>query len=289
MAEFVKTHEKHLDNFYSQYEEYSEDQIDSIIDKIGWEYNQKYYEIEDKYNFKSLYTFVDDKLFKEQLEEKERDYWSEFLVEQDFGAILNQDGLVSVEDSIYKFLQNMSVISTLSENLELIISITDENFLDFLDDDRLKIHGFEHENRNSGSCRANRKVYGSTWWPAPNGTRTLKGWLVIRNLPTGAGGASIRYVRAISQAERFTRGRNRRWSTTLGATTTGHIFRNRSPYNCIGFKTSCFSSRVRPNRSRYNSTYLNQSINQLLIFRARAGEVASQHQAPGGILTIILN
>lgn len=286
MNEVVENQEIHVEEFYENYNDFSEDEIDSIIDTLNWEYNQPYIDVEQEYNIKTLLTFVDDKLYKDDLSEEERSYWDKYLVEDDFGAILNSDAIVSVGDSIYKFLQNMSVIASTFNSLELVKSINDDNIEDFLDNENLKVHGYTP--KNSSSCRSNRQVYDHVWWNPGGGSRTMKGWLVVRNFATGSGGFSIRYVRAKTKTERYRWGKNRRWRATISAATFGTIFRNRQPWRCQGNSEACNTSRQRWNH-KVKSTYKNQSIWQLLLFRARAGEVKSIHLAPGRYLEIWLD
>lgn len=286
MTNIVDEHNDHIENFYSTYEGYSEDELDSIEEALSWEYNQAYINVEQSYDIKTLLTFVDDKLYKENLTEDELNYWSRYLVEDDFGAILNSDGIVAVGDSIYKFLQNMSVVATTFNELSLLQTINDDNIENYLDNSQVKIHGFTP--KNSSACRSNRQVYDHVWWNPGGGSRTMKGWLVVRNLATGTGGFSIRYVRAKTKTERYRLGRNRRWRTNISAATFGTIFRNNRPWNCQGATEACNTSRQRWN-SNVNSTYKNQTIWQLLIFRARAGEVKSIHQAPGRYLEVWLD
>lgn len=285
MNEVVDKNELHVNTFYSLYNNFSDDELDSIQEVTGWEYNQAYIDIENQFQYKSLLTYVDDKLYKDELNNEERNYWNQFLVEDDFGAILNHESVVQIGDSMYKFLQNMLVVAVSHEELQLLRQINDDNFEMFLDNTSVKIHG---HTLNKAACRANRQTFNQTWWNATGGSRTLKGWIIVRNIASGAGGSTIRYVRAKTKAERFQNGKNRRWKTNISAATQGTIFRNNSPFNCQGKTESCYTSK-QSNAHTLTSTYKNQTIWQLLIFRARVGEVKSTHQAPGGYLDVLLN
>lgn len=266
MNEVVRKNEVNVNSFYKLYKNFSDDELDSIQEVTGWEYNQAYIDIENQFHYKSLLTYVDDKLYKEELNIEEKNYWDQFLVEDDLGSILNHESLVQVGDSIYKFLQDMSVVVTTISNLDFLKSLTEDNVESNLENIRLKIYGFEP--KGSLPCRANRKRASQNWWNYQGGgTRTIKGWIVIRNIPLFGQPAVIRYVRAITKTERYSEkhGRNVKWVTDIGAATSGEIFRNKQPYFCKGTKEGCASSAADLSH-RVTSTYKDQQINALKIF-----------------------
>lgn len=282
----VQTNENHVTDFYNNHSGFTDDELDSIQDATNWKYNQAYIDIEQQYGVKTLLTFVEDKLSQENLSLNDSIYWNKYLVEDDFGSILNSDAIVSVGDSIYKFLQNMSVIASTFNSLDLVKSINDDNIESYLDNNQLKIHGYTQ--KNGSKCRSNRQKYGISFYQYGGKIRIVKGWLVVRNLPTGSGGFSIRYVRAKTKTEVYRRKRWRRWRTNISAATIGTIYRNSQPWFCQGAEEGCNTSRQRWNH-KVKSTYKNHSVWQLSIFRAKAGEVKSIHQAPGSYFEIWLD